>query len=174
MTEPVKRYSVPARFLHWIVAAFVFVAWPAGAIIKFVKEDVKLTFYMVHESLGFLILWLMLARLVVRLFVKPPPHLPMPALQRGVADTVHWSLYAALIIQPILGFLATNAWGFPFSLFGQWPIWSPIGKEPGIAPLLSSAHLVLGWTILVLFVAHFGGVLYHHVIRRDETLERML
>ena len=62
------------------VAVLVLVVFPFGAVIKFVKEDVKLTFYMLHESFGFLILWLMLARILVRWLAPPPPSPPMPAI----------------------------------------------------------------------------------------------
>ena len=169
-----ERYNAPARLLHWLVAVLVLVVWPVGAVIKFVKEDVKLTFYMVHESLGFVILWLMLARLAVRLIAPPPPEPPMPAIFVKTAGVVHGLLYLVLILQPITGFLATNAHGFPLEWFWTFPIWSPIGKSPDIAPTLSFVHVVLGWSVLVLFALHMGGVLFHHVLRRDTTLYRML
>ncbi|ODN70988.1 cytochrome b [Methylobrevis pamukkalensis] len=174
MFGSIERYAPAARILHWLVALLVLIVFPLGVVIDFVKEDVKLTFYLLHESFGFIVLWLMLARVAVRLIYPPPPHVPMPKLQQRVADTVHIGLYVALIVQPLSGFLATNAHGFPLSWFGLVDVWSPIGKSPDIAPILSVVHYVTGWTILILFCAHFGGVLYHHVIRRDETLGRML
>lgn len=167
------RYNPVARFLHWVVAALVLVAWPLGAVISFVKEDVKLTFYAAHESLGFLILWLMLARLAVRLLFPPPPEPPMPAIFSRTAGLVHGLLYVLLIAQPVVGFLATNAWGFPFKWFGLVDIWSPIGKS-STAPTLSLAHEIMGWSILILFALHLGGVVFHHVLRRDTTLYRMI
>lgn len=170
----VERYNPAARLLHWAVALLVLVVFPFGAVIKFVKDDVKLTFYMIHESLGFLILWLMLARLAVRLVLRPPAEPPMPAIFARTAATVHVALYVALIVQPIAGFLATNAHGFPFAWFGLVEIWSPIAKSPTIAPLFSSIHVIGGYAILLLFLLHMGGVLFHHVIRRDTTLYRML
>jgi cytochrome b561 len=169
-----ERYNAPARLLHWLVAALVLVVWPLGAVISFVKEDVKLTFYLFHESLGFLILWIMLARLAVRLIAPPPPEPPMPAILVRTAAVVHWLLYGALILQPVIGFLATNAHGFPLQWFGVVEVWSPIGKNPTIAPAFSVVHFTLGWAILVLFALHLGGVLFHHVLRRDTTLYRML
>lgn len=169
-----ERYVPAARGLHWVVAGLVLIVLPLGAVIKFIREDVKLTFYMFHESLGFIVLWLMLARLAVRLVHRPPPPVPMPALQHHVAATVHVLLYVLLILQPVTGFLATNAHGFPLEWFGVVPIWSPIGKAPDIAPYFSVAHVIFGWGILILFFLHIGGVLYHHVVRRDDTLERML
>ncbi|MCE7027397.1 cytochrome b [Jiella avicenniae] len=167
------RYRPAARVLHWLVALLVLVVWPVGFVIHFVKDEAKTGFYVVHESFGFLILWLMLARLAVRLVFPPPPEVEMPLLQRRVAVLVHWLLYAALVLQPIFGFLSTNAFGFPLDWFGLVTVWSPIGKSD-LAPSLMSVHVFLGWSILVLFCLHFAGVLHHHVIRRDATLHRML
>lgn len=170
----VDRYHPAARIMHWTVAVLLFVVFPFGAVIKFVKEDVKLTFYAIHENLGFLILWLMLARLTIRLLRPPPPEPPMPKVFTRAADVTHKALYAALILQPIFGFLATNAFGFPLNWFGLGVLWSPIGKDPELAPLLMSVHVALGWAILVLFTMHMGGVIFHHVLRRDPTLYRMI
>lgn len=169
-----ERYRAPVRFLHWLIALLVLAVWPLGAVIQFVKEDVKLTFYLFHESLGFLILWLMLARLALRLIFRPPPHPPMPAIFARTAAVVHVLLYAALIVQPIAGFLATNAWGFPLRWFGAVDVWSPIGTAKSLAPVLSAIHYGTGWLILGLVLLHLGGVLFHHVLRRDTTLYRMV
>ncbi|WAP67393.1 cytochrome b [Jiella pelagia] len=169
----VPRYRPVARALHWLVALLVLIVWPVGFVIHFVKDEAKMGFYLVHESFGFVILWLMLARLAVRLIVPPPPEVEMPLMQKRVANLVHWLLYAALILQPIFGFLATNAFGFPLDWFGLVTVWSPIGKSD-LAPSLMSVHVFLGWSILVLFCLHFAGVLNHHLIRRDATLHRML
>lgn len=169
-----ERYNPVARALHWTVALLVLIVLPFGAVIKFVKEDVKLDFYMVHESFGFLILWVMLARLAVRLLAPPPPPPPMPATLERLAKTVHWLLYGALILQPVLGFLMTNAYGFPLNWFYAVEVWSPVGKNDTLAALLKSAHIAVGWAILLLLVLHILGVIHHHVLRRDATLYRMI
>jgi cytochrome b561 len=168
-----RRYPVPSRLLHWLVAVLLIAVWPLGMVIKFINEDAKLSFYMLHESLGFLILWLMLARLAVRLLWPPPPRPPLPLWQERVAETVHALLYVALIAQPAIGFLTTNAFGFPLDWFGLVTVWSPIGRSDA-AEILKSIHIFLGWSILALFALHIGGVLQHHVLRRDATLQRML
>ncbi|MCB8836627.1 cytochrome b [Aurantimonas sp. VKM B-3413] len=167
------RYPVASRVFHWLVALLVLIVWPFGMVIEFVKEDVKLDFYFIHESFGFLILWLMLARLAVRLINPPPPRPPLPVWQERIAGLNHALLYVALIAQPVFGFLATNAFGFPLDWFGLVTVPSPIGKSD-LAPTLMSVHVFLGWSILVLFALHIAGVLHHHLIRRDPMLERML
>lgn len=54
------RYAPVSRIFHWIVALMVLAVWPLGMVIKFIAEDEKMTFYLLHESFGFLILWIML------------------------------------------------------------------------------------------------------------------
>jgi cytochrome b561 len=98
----------------------------------------------------------------------------MPPAQHAVATTVHALLYVALIAQPILGFLATNAFGFPLQWFWLVEIPSPVGHDEAIAPYFMGAHVIVGYSIVVLFLLHMAGVLFHHVVKRDETLERML
>lgn len=169
----VDRYPPVMRSLHWLVAVLVLATWPLGLMIGFTKDSVKLDFYVIHESLGFLVLWLMLVRVGARLTssVTSPP---APAIERYAARTVHSLLYLFLIIMPVSGFLATNAHGFPLVWFGLIPIWSPIGKAPDIAPIFSAVHEWSAWILLCLFALHIGAVLLHHVIKRDMTLYRIL
>jgi len=169
----VQRHSPALRIAHWIVVALVFVTWPLGLMIGFVKDQVKLDFYMVHESIGFLVLWFMLLRLGIRLS-GGAVEVDAPRAEKLAASTVHGLLYAFLIIMPVSGFLATNAHGFPLQWFWLIPIWSPIGKSPEIAPILSSIHFWSAWTLLALVALHIAAALFHHIIRRDATLYRIL
>lgn len=168
-----QRHASTTRLLHWLIAGLVLATWPLGYVIHFVKNEVSLDFYLVHESLGFLVLWLMLVRVGNKLIARKPPA-EGSAIERIAAASVHGLLYLFLIIMPVSGFLATNAHGFPFSWFGVLPIWSPIGKSPDIAWTLSGIHAWSAWILLSLLALHFAAVLFHHVIRRDTTLYRML
>jgi cytochrome b561 len=169
----VERYPATSRVLHWIVAALVLATWPLGFFIQFTKNEVTLDFYLIHESLGFTILWLMLVRTGNRLIARPPQP-EGPAIERLAASTVHGLLYVLLIVMPVSGFLATNAHGFPLVWFGMLPVWSPIGKAPDIAWTLSAIHAWSAWTLLTLIALHIGAALFHHLIRRDHTLYRIL
>lgn len=169
-----ERYHPVARILHWAVAICVIAALPLGIVIQFVRDDVKMPFYILHESFGFLVLWLMLVRLAFRLVVRPPPEVPMPGVFRMVASIVHTLLYIALISQPILGLVANSYNGFPLDWFWVIRLEPFTVKDGELAKTILSAHVAVGWAILVLFALHIGGVLFHHVIRRDATLYRMV
>lgn len=169
-----QKYSAALRWLHWIIALIVLFLWPLGMILDFFRDDVKLDFYLVHESFGFLVLWLMLLRVGARLIAPAPPHNNDPPVQATMRYLVHFLLYVFLIIMPVSGFLATNAHGFPLVWFGLVNVWSPVGKAPEIAGIFSTIHAWSAWALLVLFGIHMAAVLYHHVFRRDETLLRIL
>ena len=172
--ESAPRYASPSRLLHWVIALLVLLTWPLGLMIGFAKKDVVLDFYLVHESIGFVVLWLMLLRVGNRLINRPPRHDGAPVHERIAAEAVHGLLYLFLIVMPVSGFLATNAHGFPLKWFGWIEIWSPIGKSPEIAPTFSTIHEWSAWILLALFAVHIGAVLFHHVLRKDDTLYRIL
>lgn len=169
----VERYPATSRILHWVVAVLVLATWPLGFFIQFTKKEVTLDFYMVHESFGFLVLWLMLLRVGNRL-IATPPLAEGPAIERFAATAVHGLLYVFLIVMPVSGFLATNAHGFPLVWFGLIPVWSPLDKTPDIAGTFSAVHAWSAWILLLLFALHIGAVLLHDVIKRDNTLYRIL
>ncbi|MEP5480391.1 MAG: cytochrome b [Roseibium sp.] len=169
----VEHYPATSRILHWSIAILVLATWPLGFVIHLVKGDTQPIFYALHEGFGFLVIWLMLIRVGNKLLTRSP-QTGGPRLERMAAHTVHGLLYLFLILQPVSGFLATNAHGFPLKWFGLVDIWSPIGKSPDIAWTLSAMHTWCGWILLGLFAVHIGAVLMHHVIKRDDTLYRIL
>lgn len=178
MAHPAGRYAGIARVLHWATAVLMLAVIAVGLKMVYAEpaaEATKLRLYNIHESLGVTVFGLALWRLWVRRRHKPPP-LPddMPAIFRVAAHATHVLLYALLLTMPVIGFLGTNAWGFPLRWFGIVPIPSPIGRDAALAPILSALH---GWgalVIILLILAHVAGALFHHLVRRDAVLRRML
>jgi len=177
--HPDGQYSRLAKVFHWTTVPLLFLAIATGLTIRFMKDDAKMGFYALHESAGLLILFLSLARLTWRGFATPPL-LPdhIPPTMRFAANLVHHLLYAALIIQPLLGFFTTNAYGFPlqgetaFLGFIDFPKFMN-GNET-LATILHWMHSLVGWSLPFLLAAHIGGAIHHHALRRDGTLMRML
>jgi cytochrome b561 len=174
---PALRYPATSRWLHWLTAAMITVIIPLGIWIKYFEpanEAFKLRLYNIHESLGVIVFVIVLIRLLNR-YLNPPPPLPAgtPAVIRVAAHVNHWALYALLVLMPITGFLATNAWGFPLSVFGVLPLPVPLGKNEEIAKILSLLHWCGAIAIISLIFGHLAGVIYHTFIRRDGLLQRM-
>jgi cytochrome b561 len=177
--HPDGQYSALAKWFHWTTVPLMFLALATGLTIRFMKDDAKMAFYALHESAGLLILFIAIARLAWRGF-STPPLLPdhIPARMRLAASAVHHALYAALILQPLLGFFTTNAYGFPqqgaTAFLGFIDLPKFMDTNETLAIVLHWGHSLLGWSLPFLLAAHIGGAIYHHALRRDGTLLRML
>ncbi len=169
----VPKYSPASRMLHWIVAMLVFLTWPLGLMLDFVKDDVKLDFYLVHESLGFLILWIMLLRLGVRLFT-PAPRSTAPAVERIAAHMVPRIALPLPHHHAGIGFSGNECSRLSAAVVRSAAYMEPNRKSPDIAPTFSTIHEWSAWIILALFALHMLAVIFHHLIRRDATLYRIL
>jgi cytochrome b561 len=181
--HPDGQYGSVAKWFHWITVGLMAIALPTGFVIKFITDAAegayKMAFYAIHESAGLTILFVAIARLAWKLRHPPPPHpATLPAPFRIAATATHHALYALLILQPILGFLATNAWGFPLqgrtAYLGFIDLPKFMEASEGVAKILSFAHTIGGYLFLILLAAHIGAAIFHHAIRKDGTLMRML
>jgi cytochrome b561 len=181
--HPHGQYNTPAKWFHWITLGLMLIALPTGFVIKFITGEAdgayKMGFYAIHESAGLTILLVAIARLAWKARNPPPPHPDdLPPLMRQAAAATHHALYALLILQPIMGFFATNAWGFPMrgqtAYLGFIHMPAFMEASTGLATVLSWGHTIGGYLFVVLLAAHVGAAVFHHAIRKDGTLMRML
>jgi len=179
ITTIADDYGMLAKWFHWVTVVLLLIALPVGFVIGSIKDADKGAFYMIHESAGLTILAVALLRLLWRQANPPPPPARgMPWLMHRTAHLVHLGFYLLLIVQPILGFLATNAWGFPMQGSSAYLGIIDLPKfteanEP-VAQGLQLAHTIGGWALVTLLVLHVGAVVFHQALRRDNTLLRMV
>jgi cytochrome b561 len=172
----IQGYTLTARVLHWLTAALVLTMIPIG--VAMANADFGAwqdTLYDLHRSLGTVLLPLVLVRVLWRL-IHPAPPLPddIAALQRLAAHATHWALYALLIGQAVVGWIATSAYPAPISVFWLFelpPIWR---EDRAFSELMFAVHRFVGFAIALLVCAHIAAALYHHFIRRDGVLMRMV
>lgn len=177
--DSTPRYRPLQRHLHWIifilvVAAYVLInlhhATSRGTFIHGVTEHA-------HMVVGVLVLLLMLPRLWLRGKYGAPPY--EPPLQRGVrwlARITHWALYAFLVIQPMLGLAYRQLEGKSVSLLGVTLIPSFVSHpDKALAKeLFFQYHALLGTIFYWIIGLHILAALWHHYLRRDGTMRRML
>jgi cytochrome b561 len=174
--EAVPAYTITARVLHWTTAFLILIMIPLGVVMAndWGGSQTDLL-YELHRSLGAVLIPILALRLIYRL-ANPPLPLPdgIPAMQRLAADTTHWSLYALLIAQPFVGWVATSAYPAAIMVFGWFelpPIW-PANRA--LSEWLFSVHRWIAFAIACLVVAHIAAALHHHFARKDRVLMRMI
>lgn len=176
------RYAYPHRVLHWLVAAVLLFSLATGLTLGTLGFEgardtlgmaVTNLLYTTHKTLGVIILGLMIARVVTRsIFVVPLHDPPLSAFQYTLSHSVHALLYLVLLIQPVLGWVATATGGFPVQFF-HWTLPPLMGENEALSEQLYTWHAWVGWTILVLIALHIAGAFYHWLLVRDGVMKRM-
>ncbi len=175
-SDVTSGYTAVARALHWLTAALVLAMIPIGvAMANADFGSAQDTLYHLHRSTGAILLPLMLVRLAYRV-AHPPPPLPadIPAAQQFAAHATHWALYGLLIAQAVVGWIATSAYRAPilvFWLFELPPVWP---QDRPFSEAMFAVHRGLGIAVVLLLGAHIGAALFHHFVRRDRVLMRMV
>jgi cytochrome b561 len=170
------HYPATSKLLHWSVAVCVIVTAPVAiAMTRIEAGPTQDALYNFHKSLGVLILVLMVLRLVNRLAVGAlAAEADIEPWQKVVSSIVHGALYVLLLAMPVVGYVANSAFGATTPVFGLFELPAVVDKNEELAEKLFALHRWVGWLVVVLALTHVGAALYHHFIRRDAVLKRML
>jgi cytochrome b561 len=171
-----NRHPALTIGLHWVsalavLAAFA-VAWTRAALDD---PQPRATLMTVHQSLGLLLLALLLARVATRIATwSAGPRIDLPRPMQIAAFGTHVALYGALLAMPLLGWSLANAQGHDVRLPGLAALPALAAADPDLADALESWHVGLSWTLLALVALHVLAALFHHFVRRDGVLRSML
>lgn len=135
----------------------------------------KLNLMMLHKSIGISLLLLVLLRLVWT-WMNPAPKSLSGSVSwtRHAARLSHGVLYVLMIAIPVSGWLMNSAKNIPFRIFRLVP-WPAIVKpDAGLGRVFEYWHGQLVTALLVFLCIHVAAAFWHHFLRRDATLKRML
>jgi cytochrome b561 len=171
-----RAFDPGIKFLHWLTVALLATVFALAIAVGFASSHATATALVrLHRSFGLTVWIVTLGRLVWRQFSRFPPW------PRGMSPAMrlaaHWSeyaLYLLLLIQPMLGLVHTNAHGDRVDLFLLGRLPALIGENRSLAKWLLATHETVGFFLLGLIALHALAALYHHLWRRDDTLEAML
>ncbi|MGR3490846.1 MAG: cytochrome b/b6 domain-containing protein, partial [Shimia sp.] len=180
------HYGLVTRALHWATAIGIFTVIPLGVIAHNMSLDPTLpgdpdrvatvaTLFSLHKTIGLTIFFIALARIAWAIIQpKPAPVSDDPRWQQVLASTVHYTLYASLVLVPLTG------WMHHAATTGFAPIWWPFGQglpfvpqDPVVAERLATFHMFFERILLVSLILHIAGALKHHFVDKDATLRRM-
>lgn len=175
-----ERYSFSARFLHWIMAiGFIFV-WGCGYAMKSLVPDdsaIQEFLFGLHISIGVTLLFLLVARIVVRMATAVPT--PLSALanwEKAASHLGHVGLYVLPVLIIFIGWAETDFGGHGVTWFGismpkLFPTMETLwGLNTG--DTTAKLHEFLAYTMLAVVVIHVAAVVKHRIEGRD-VLKRM-
>ena len=127
-----------------------------------------------HKSIGLVVLFLVVFRFAWNRYRKRPPLPEGSGPERAAARGTHVLLYVAMLVVPLLGWMASMTYGGRTWFFGlfELPVWLP--KNIEWAYVLQPAHIWAAWVMLAVVGVHAGAALWHHLVRRDATLLQMM
>lgn len=171
-------YSPWQKALHWTTVAIVVLLIPMGfyMVRRYAATNFDATtqkIYDVHKSLGFLLLWLVIARLALRLSRGvPAPEASLAPWQRLASEATHRGLYLLLLVVPILGWAGASADGMR-SLLGGFQLPEVLAKNDDLGWRILWWH---GWAAISLGAfagLHIAAALMHRFVHKDGVFQRM-
>jgi len=172
-----RAYTGTARLLHWLIVALLIVQFIIAWTMPGLRRNTPLTTIIdLHFSFGMLILFVAIIRLIWRVTHREPePEDGLPPWQVASARVMHWLLYLLLFVVPILGWINASWRGYPVTLFGLFEMPALVAKRAPNWGFTGDLHgLLANYLLLALVGIHVAAALYHHFIRRDGVLRRML
>ncbi|MCE9683097.1 cytochrome b [Halomonas alkalisoli] len=162
-------------FLHWlsalvVVGLFVLGWWMTG--LGYFDAWYNLAPWW-HRSIGMLLLFATLLRLIWR-FMQPTPPSQGSRLERIAAHLGHTALYVLMLLVMVSGYLISTARGRGISVFDWFELPALISHLPNQASIAGEVHWYSALALMLLAAGHALAALKHHYLDRHDTLTRML
>jgi cytochrome b561 len=130
--------------------------------------------YSAHKVLGLILLALALIRIAYRVARGAPPGEPTLAVwQRETSWLVHAWIYLALVLVPILGWVGISLYP-ALAVFDRFSLPGLTAPDEAKSVAVFGAHAIAAFALVGLVAMHVGAALYHHFVRGDGVLLRML
>jgi cytochrome b561 len=169
------NYGAISLVFHWLMALLVLIMLGLGWGRYYVPRTWTPWMMDLHKSLGIIILVLVFARVLWRMYEQIPP-LPreFTKSEKLIAHVAHYSLYLFMLAMPLSGWLMMSAMGRNPSFFGFIDLPALIEKSPAWVPFLKNVHGLMAYGFAGLITVHVLAAFFHHFIRKDDILRRML
>ena len=173
--NPLARYGRLSIALHWLMVLFIAAVYATIELKgNFAKgSEPREVLKQWHFMLGLTVFALVWLRLLTRWLRPAPKAVAGAGWERALAKLVHLALYGLMIGLPLLGWLTLSAADKPIPFFGlELP--ALIGANKELAGEFKELHETLAVAGYWLIGLHAAAALFHHYVRRDGTLLRML
>jgi cytochrome b561 len=174
-TNSNEQWGKLSQWFHWSMALLIFGMLGVGLyMVSLPPTNTKWMFYGLHKSFGVIVLILAIVRLLWRT-TQPIPHLShIPSWQRIGARTVHRLLYLFMLMMPVSGYIMSVAGGHPIQVFNLWTVPALFEPNKALASFANDVHRITSRLFIAALILHMSAAFYHHWIRKDFVLNRML
>jgi cytochrome b561 len=166
-----------SRWFHWILGTAIIGMIAYGWWMNHFPARADRYFYRsIHADIGYVILLLTAIRLVWRT-VNPVPGQPeeMPHWQRLAARINHCALYLVTILVAVLGWAHSGARDPNYaSWFGLFNVPQFTSPDRVAAGAYEERHIFFAYVLLALIVLHVAAAAWHHFVRHDRVVVRMV
>ncbi len=172
-----KSWSGISRFFHWfsaivIIATFILGIWMHNLD---PSHEWYRTAPFIHKSIGVLLFFFLLLRIVWRFSNTAPKMLPShKTYERVAAKIVHILFYVIIFAVILTGYFMVTSRGHPISVFGLFDFPAMITIEPSKVGIIKNAHMLFALSLMFFVIIHALAALKHHFIDKDNTVKRMI
>lgn len=175
MRNTTEEFGSLAKWLHWLIAAGIFVLIYLGLEQSGMERGPeKLAKRETHGAIALIVFALMTIRLVWRFMNEVPAHPEnMAAWQRVSATIVHWGIYVAVFAQLISGPMTVATGGRPIPFFNVFSISLPVAADEDKHHFWEEIHEFAWKIVAALLILHMLAAFYNHFIAKNDVLRRM-
>jgi cytochrome b561 len=168
------RYGAAAITFHWTAAALIVFLGSLGLLFDDIPREARPFWINVHVCVGLFYLASVIARLLWRATHKVPDLPPdVGEFSRRTSFAVHHLLYVLMLLIPLIGVVARVWHGRSFD-YGIFQLNFGVASNPAVFHPAEKIHQLLAYALFALAGLHAAGAVYHHFVRRDGILLRMM
>jgi cytochrome b561 len=166
------EYGLISKLMHWISAILLFIQIPLGFyLVDLDFGPERLTIEDIHVTVGLSIFYLVILRLLYKIF-NPTPRLE-PSVFKGqkfLAKLNHVMLYVTILSITISGILKKLFNGETLTI-----IFKKIKFQDNfeLGELFYDIHVISNYVLIVLIIIHLLAVITHKLFFNDNLLKRM-
>jgi cytochrome b561 len=173
-------YGLIAVLFHWTIALLFIGQLALGYLMSGNDVDPALQFnlFQYHKSIGFVVLALAIPRVIWSVWSrKPQPPEGSGRVAHIAARLAHAALLFLTVAVPLAGWAvaSTSPLQIPSYVFDLVVIPGlPLDISDASEALWTDVHETLAYSAAAIVLLHVVAAMWHHFIRKDVTLKRMM
>ena len=174
--DSADRFGIFSIIFHWLSAILIGVLFIMGKVMAELPRGIeKAELKELHQSLGMVLLLVVLVRLIWRISQGfPQPVNPGASFLNKISRLWHWLLLLIIFAIPVSGFIASDTGFREIPFFGLFTFPDLLGSDYSLHEQFENIHEFLTMLIIPLVGIHVFAAFKHHFWDKDATLNRII